>query len=249
MKLSERFKTESKAEVPHLPVSINIITTPDDLQKTARLFNSIPEGVEVVIVVSEPSGEFSEDLEHKPTERWDTKVIKRRYEGEFNFADARNCAKHYSTRDWIMWLDSDDEIVSSNIGTLLNELRELPIGIGGLFCGCVGLQKEFGKNPNAYYSVAQVRLFRNLPEINWFGVAHEQIADSISKQYLSIQWSDLLIQHHGYNTSAEDMRNKLKRNVRKMCAEYGQGESEEFRESGLEDLIMRDISSIKALNF
>jgi glycosyltransferase involved in cell wall biosynthesis len=248
MKLSEHFKTESKTSTEQLPLSINIITTPEDLQKTARLFASIPEGVEVVIVISEPSSEFSEDLEHKPTDKWDTKVIKRKYEGEFNFADARNCAKHYSTRDWIMWLDSDDELIGSNISTLLKELSELPVGIGGLFCGCVGLQKEFGKNPNAYYAVAQVRLFRNLPEISWLGVAHEQIADSISKQYLSIQWSDLLIQHHGYNTDANDMRNKLKRNVRKMCAEYAQGELEDFRVNGLEDLIMRDISSIKALN-
>lgn len=245
MKLSERFT--AKEETEQIPVSINIITTEQDMAKTPRLFASIPDGVEVVVVINAQGKEDSESVDHKQMDRWDAKIVKRVFTGDFDFAAARNCAKHYSTRDWILWLDSDDELVGTKIGTLLKELKEMPIGIGGLFAGCVGLQRAFGNNPNAYYSVAQVRLFRNLPQVKWEGKAHEQIADSIRAQYMAIEWSDLLIQHHGYNTDAEDMLTKLKRNVRKMCAEYSEGGIKDFRESGLEDLILRDISSIKAI--
>lgn len=244
MTVSEAF---NKPEPKRLPVSVNIITTPNDMQKAHRLFASIPEGVEVVIVLNEQGEEPDEKVEHKAGERWDTRVIKRTYTGDFNFADARNCAKHYSTRDWILWLDSDDEIVGTNIGTLLSELADLPIGIGGLFAGCVGLQKSFGKNPTAYYAVAQVRLFRNLPQIAWSGKAHEQIAESINQNYLSLEWTDLLIQHHGYNVNEQEMMSKLRRNVKMMCTEYGEGDLKEYRLNGLEDLILRDISSIKAM--
>ena len=257
MKLKERLLGGSRTShtektKPHqYPVSVNIITTEEDMLKTERLFASIPAGCEIVVVVSKPAmhggGIHEEIVERTTSEKSDVVVVRREFEGDFNFADARNCAKRHSSREWIFWLDSDDEIISSNREILLHELEEMPAGVGGVFCSCSGIQKGLPGEQPTYYAIAHMRIFRNNPRVWWSGVAHEQIADALTKEKYTVQYSDLIIQHHGYNCEVDEVEHKLIRNVRGMSKELGEGVNDDIRRKGLEDLLYRDLGTLLSI--
>jgi tetratricopeptide (TPR) repeat protein len=61
--------------------------------------------------------------------------------------------------------------------------------------------------------VQHVRLFRNLPEIRWEYRVHEQIIPSLRRAGHEIRWTDIVIEHTGYQDPAVRAR-KLERNLR-----------------------------------
>jgi hypothetical protein len=59
----------------------------------------------------------------------------------------------------------------------------------------------------------QVRIFRNLPEIRWDYRIHEQILPSVNRAGGSVRWTDIVVDHVGYQ-DASVRRRKLERNLR-----------------------------------
>lgn len=72
-----------------------------------------------------------------------------------------------------------------------------------------------------------VRLFRNDPGVRWEYRVHEQILPSLRRRGADVRWSDVVIQHIGYQDSAL-RRRKLERDGRILRLENAQKPDDPF---------------------
>lgn len=237
---------KSFAVEPRFDLSINLITQEADAHHLHRLFNSIPSGVEVVVVFSIrcKDGESpSYNVEISPDPKYgEITTIVNHFEGDFDFSQARNLAIDHSTRKWICWVDSDDEL-SRNAEEIFESLNDVQDGIGGLFAHLWGYQPQFGNMQQSYYGCDQVRFFRNHPKIRFEGETHEQIIISIRNQMYQLAYSPMGVQHFGYHVSTKEMLSKIERNVVGLAKELASGIADPIRRQGVFDLLERDGSS------
>lgn len=227
-------------------LSVNLITHEADAHHLHRLFNSIPTGVEVVVVFSVRCTEGEApyyNVEESPDPRYGKiTTIVNHFEGDFDFSYARNLAIEHSTRKWILWVDSDDEL-SRNAEEIFESLNDVQDGIGGLFAHLWGYQPQFGNMQQSYYGCDQVRFFRRHPKIRFEGETHEQIIISIRNQMYQLAYSPMGVQHFGYHISTKEMLSKIARNVKGLAKELASGITDPVRLQGVHDLLERDGSS------
>ncbi|MHC5071760.1 MAG: glycosyltransferase, partial [Planctomycetota bacterium] len=128
-----------------------------------------------------------------------------------DFAAARNAALEHASGDWILSLDAD-EVLTPETPAKVRELVKDP--------GVAGYHMRF---QNLYTSkrtvgVIMVRLFRNLPGVQWVNRIHEQItpelAEIAERDGLIMSISDAEVEHHGYKDDVIDHRQKNERNDR-----------------------------------
>lgn len=128
-----------------------------------------------------------------------------------DFSAPRNVALRAATGDWILVLDAD-EFVQGDGCARIRELVESPTASGYHlhFVNIYGKGKTLG--------VMMVRLFRNLPGIEYEGVIHEQVTPSLQRlgaeHGLVLATADVLVEHHGYTDEVMDQRGKNARNER-----------------------------------
>lgn len=134
-----------------------------------------------------------------------------------NFAAARNEALRHATGDWIFWMDADDRLDVENGDKLRALIAQLPRG------DVVGFNMKVSCLPGPESETATVvdhiRLFPNHPQIRWKYRVHEQILVAIRKLGGTVQWSDIVIKHVGYQ-DAEVHRRKGERNLRLLRLDY-----------------------------
>jgi len=126
-----------------------------------------------------------------------------------DFAAARNFALEHATGDWVLSLDAD-EVLTPETPARIRALVEDP-GVAGYhlrFQNLYTTKKTLG--------VIMVRLFRNLPEVQWANRIHEQItpklAELAAREGLIMSISDAEVEHHGYMDDIMDGRQKSDRN-------------------------------------
>jgi glycosyltransferase involved in cell wall biosynthesis len=115
------------------------------------------EGCDELIICDTGSTDNTVEIAKKYTDKVCTE-----YKWNANFAEARNHAKSHATGDWILSLDSDEYLHD------FSEVRR----VVELAKDCVGviLRGEHGKADFRF-----PRLFRNTPDIQWFGAAHNHL--------------------------------------------------------------------------
>ncbi|MBV9123425.1 MAG: tetratricopeptide repeat protein, partial [Planctomycetes bacterium] len=127
-----------------------------------------------------------------------------------SFAAARNESIHHATGDWIFWLDADEYLDEDNRA----RLGRLLAGLGHDNAAYIMKQRS---PPNAAGSNAlvadQARLFPNHPQIRWQYRVHEQILPAVLRLGGTIHWTDIFIQHGGYE-DATLRHHKHERNLR-----------------------------------
>lgn len=135
-----------------------------------------------------------------------------------DFAAARNASRSHATGDWIFWLDADDRVDAVNrerLAKLLDQLGNEPDAMPWLMsCQMLMPASEGGSS-----LISHVRLFPNRPEIKWVGRVHESLMLGEGSQTLSVRWSEVVIQHHGY-LDAKHMWRKQQRDLRLLQMEY-----------------------------
>ncbi len=125
-----------------------------------------------------------------------------------NFSDARNASLEMATKDWILFLDADEEISKEEGIRLKNTINTTHLE--AFHCRLVNIIQ----NTNIGDAIV-LRAFKNNPKYRFRGKMHEQIIFSIqeiSGQH-SIGLSDIKITHYGYDPEVADMDAKQKRNL------------------------------------
>ena len=131
-----------------------------------------------------------------------------------DFAQARNMSLLHATGDWIFWMDADDTIDERNAsGLRLLAEQEHPESLMG-FVMQVHCPAPFEHGVSQNTVVDHIKVFRNLPEIQFEGRIHEQVLPSIRRLGGEIGWTDLFVVHSGADHSPVGRQKKLERDLR-----------------------------------
>jgi glycosyltransferase involved in cell wall biosynthesis len=128
-----------------------------------------------------------------------------------DFSAPRNLGLRHATGDWILVLDAD-EFLQPGSCERIRELVENPAtnGYHLRFVNIYGKGRTLG--------VMMVRLFRNLPGIEYQNIIHEQVTPSLQRlgaeQGLVLATTDVEVEHYGYTEAVMDQRGKTERNER-----------------------------------
>ena len=125
---------------------------------------------------------------------------------EEGFDVARNESIKHATCDWILWIDSDEELLTAE--NMFKYLRS------NLFNGYSIRQHHFSAQPpNAFKADLPIRLFRRNAGAKFFGYVHEHPELALNEGMgESTILSDVDIAHDGYLTE-EGRRGRFHRNI------------------------------------
>lgn len=129
-----------------------------------------------------------------------------------DFAAARNFALQFMRTDWIVVLDSDEELDQDSF-TRQYFLANNPY-CGGIKVNLINYLEEEGEQVETTHKA--VRLFRNQPGAKYEGSIHEQVSPSILDTGMEIIDSEIRIKHYGYSDHNEK---KFERNKALLLAE------------------------------
>jgi tetratricopeptide (TPR) repeat protein len=132
-----------------------------------------------------------------------------------DFSAARNESIRHATGEWIFWLDCDHWVDDEN----RERLRRL---FAGLADENVAYLMKWRSPSNEGGREATLldaaQLFRNDPRIRWEYRIHEQIRPAILRAAGVTRWTDVVINHSGYQNVLEKHQ-KLERNLRLLLLE------------------------------
>ena len=118
-----------------------------------------------------------------------------------------------------MYLDADERLVVASQKQIRQLISTASEDVGAYF---VTIESDHRKldGSSEKHRGGYPRLFRNLiyPNISFIGRVHEQISPSIIAQKKNLVRSDIVIEHLGYNLSADEMSDKVQRNYRMLIA-------------------------------
>lgn len=121
-----------------------------------------------------------------------------------SFSDARNVSLQNAAGDWILWLDADDTVPLRTGEAIQNAVLTARKGMVGFV-----LPVQFvDEGPAGGTRVDHLKLFRNLPGLEFELRIHEQIIGSLRKHPGEIGRIDAPILHSGYDTSPEGQARK-----------------------------------------
>jgi glycosyltransferase involved in cell wall biosynthesis len=138
-----------------------------------------------------------------------------------DFSAARNFALQFLYTDWIIVIDSDEEL---NKESFLKQvfLLDNPY-CGGIKISITNFLHEGDDTLETIHKA--VRIFRNISHIKYSGSVHEQVTPSILDSGLSIVDSEIQIFHYGY---AEKSENRIARNRKMLLEELKQHPNDDW---------------------
>lgn len=133
-----------------------------------------------------------------------------------DFSAARNESLKHATGDWIFWLDADDRLSPENVAKLANCLNQLNGQPYAIFMNTACSTRYECEGASL---ITHTRLFRRHPELKWRGRVHEQLRPEVSSLGFEAVWSDVQIDHTGYQDPGLQNR-KLQRDLRLLRMDY-----------------------------
>lgn len=124
-----------------------------------------------------------------------------------SFSIARNESLKYAKGKWIFWMDADDTLPKQSAEIILRAAAMAPTDVVGFV-----VPVQFVENGVAGGTrVDHVKLFRNVPGLEFEGRIHEQILASLRRAGGQIARLDAVVLHTGYDTSVEGQAKKRAR--------------------------------------
>lgn len=167
-----------------------IIKDEEDVLK--RCLDSVYECVDEIIIVDTGSSDGSIEIAKQYTEHI------YHYKWQDDFASARNEAFSHATMDYILWLDADDVLVSSEQTKLLSLKREISLNTDIVM---MKYHVAFDNENQPLYTYYRERLIRNNKQFYWSGKIHEAI-----NIHGHIEYADIAV-HHKKLKQNDSMRN------------------------------------------
>jgi tetratricopeptide (TPR) repeat protein len=133
-----------------------------------------------------------------------------------DFSAARNESLRHATGDWIFWLDADDRLSPPNIARLEGCLGQLNGQSHAYFMNTACRSQYACEGENL---ITHIRLFRRHPELMWRGRVHEQLRPDVTSLGFDLKWSDVCIEHTGYEDPVIEQR-KLQRDLRLLRMDF-----------------------------
>ncbi|WP_031515552.1 glycosyltransferase family 2 protein [Desulfofalx alkaliphila] len=193
-------------------ISLCIIAKNEEHQ-IARCINSAKKYVDQIVVVDTGS----EDNTVKIARDLGAEVYQIQW--QHDFSQARNYSIQRATKDWILFLDCDEELDEKTAPLLRQVVQQK--NYQGYWLYFINIIK--GRPSSSFLSF---RLFRNNPNYRFESPIHEQVLPSIVKHCSPdcIGQADITVYHYGYEQQEVDSKNKINRNItllKKAKQEYG----------------------------
>lgn len=171
-----------------------------------RCLNSIKEIADEIVIVDTGSTDNTIEI----AKSFGAKVIKHPWKDDFS--DARNKSIENATKDWIVFLDADEEITKEegkNLKLIINDEKN-DAKFEGYYLRLVNVIDGVEVGDSIVF-----RAFRNRPEYRFKGRMHEQIITSVEnlKGPQSVGSTAVKILHYGYDPKFFDQLEKSKRNI------------------------------------
>jgi len=226
-------------------LSVVILYTEKETEQFKRAIQTIPEWAEVCSVFSVHRSKCKLNYDNAAQELASIKQM-REYHGlegikkqgnhttaiyrwsgdDFHFGNARNIAQQLATGEFILFLDADEQIPINEHGKLKDIIAEMKEkGYDGARVNIVSLHKEDGQFIPEKPSV-MTRLVKN-KGYKFIGACHERIDMSIERYGGKVYSSNLILLHDGYEMELQDLKKKMRRNIRsallepKLIKEFG----------------------------
>lgn len=179
----------------------------DEEENLPRALESIRELADELIIVDTGSKDRTPEIARS----YGAKVYF--FEWNDNFSAARNESLKHATKDYILWIDADDEFDRSSCSLLKEELKK---HYGAAFYLKVRLMRK-----ENFQECYQIRIFPNKKGVIFEGRVHEQPNFSIKRLGIPVRTLDFVITHRGYDLEV-DLKRKLKRNERILLLEMAE---------------------------
>lgn len=168
-----------------------------------RCLDSIESIADEIIIVDTGSNDETLNI----CSNYNAKVINHKWNNDFS--EARNVSLEYATKDYILFLDADEEISKEDLKKLKALLSSKKLAEGYFF----RLTNIINGIEVGEYVV--FRFFKNKRKYRFRGKVHEQIANCIQKHNKDkcIENIDIKIYHYGYDPNKVNIESKYKRNM------------------------------------
>lgn len=188
----------------------------DEEDHIGKCLNSIKDVVDEMIIVDTGSSDRTVEI----CKSFGAQVVDFPWNG--SFSDARNYGLDRATGDWILWLDADEEVDSSDV----YKLRD------ALYCDdyllSIHLINYYGDLPdsNKTFDIAHTRLFRNHKGFKFLNKIHEMLnvneVLTIKDNIQTIKTIPIKVYHYGYLDPVNENKKKFERNLEMLKKEVAQ---------------------------
>ncbi len=198
--------SELREKEGNILISLSMIVKNEEKQLPECL-ESVKNAVDEIIVVDTGSTDRTKEI----AKEYGAKVYD--FEWKDDFAAARNESIKRCSGEWILYMDADERLTEESTKIIRDTVSNAPPERGGFICTIESEHKQLTGETEIHRG-GYPRLFRNLgyPKIEFRGRVHEQITPSIVEQKKNFVFSEIVIEHLGYNQSREVMERKIKRN-------------------------------------
>lgn len=165
------------------------------------------------------------------------------YYPEWSFSDARNAAKGAASGDWILSLDTDEQIIQNQFDKLLSLIENADSETGAFI---LKIYSQIGATNE--YTIGNVnRVFRNDERINYKCAIHESVMFTVLDLGMKSIDCNVTIFHAGYDVDLDALKKKLHRNLNLICREYAR-----YNQSNIKDYLfghlLKTVNEIERLS-
>jgi tetratricopeptide (TPR) repeat protein len=184
----------------------------DEERHLAGCLESVADLVDEIVVVDTGSTDSTPEI----ARRFGARVFP--FQWVDDFSAARNESLRHATGEWIFWLDADERLDAPSRGKFQQLLttsgnQNAAFGMAIIYLPAPG-------NPVATAG-KMIRMFRNQPQMRWKNRIHEEIDSAVRASGHRVVWTEIAIQHLGYQDLAERAR-KNERDLRLLLMDHAQ---------------------------
>jgi glycosyltransferase involved in cell wall biosynthesis/Tfp pilus assembly protein PilF len=173
-------------------------------QTLEKCLNSVRDIASEIIIVD--TGSTDETI--RIAKKFGAKIFHHNWNDDFS--SARNFSIEKATQPWILILDADESIASSDIPKIRQLLQGEQVAYSIITRNyvdskniediklCSGQYKEEESDSIGWCESEKVRLFPNIVGVKFTGQVHELVEDSLKSLSFPIKKSDIPVHHYGY---------------------------------------------------